>query len=342
MRFLRNPEVKYPLFFSLAVSAAAIITLSHLSRRSALSGGAVIGICAAALFLCIGSFLAADQILSKKVRSFTVKAERSLRGNRSIQFDDFREGDFSVLSHVVSNMAMSHARQEEQLKEEKGFLSVWLANITHQIKTPLTSITLSAESLAENEISPQSRKRAAHRILDSTEKITDFISTLLRISRLDADAVTLRTDPLPVPTLIEKACEPLEMYMELREIVLKKNVPDDAVITGDPTWMTQAISNIIKNCAEHSPPGGSVYIDVDDNPLRTRISIRDEGPGIDPEDLPRIFERFYRGKNPDGSGAGIGLSFSSDVIRKTGGTVKAENHPDGGAMFTVTMYKVNV
>ena len=143
----------------------------------------------------------------------------------------------------------------------------------------------------------------------------------------------------------KRLCVPLcvaKGIMELREITLERTGDLDAALHSDRLWLTQALLNIVKNCMEKTPPGGKISIDVADNAVATQFVIRDTGPGISPEDLPHIFERFYRGKNADENSVGIGLAFTNMVIHNLGGTVKAANHPDGGAMFTVRLIKMNV
>ena len=341
MRLLRNPEVRYPL---LAFFAAAGLTLGALAffLKGTANKDGVLWIVGGGFGLCCAVFLIGAAFHAKKVRSFTVKAERNLHGGRELQFDEFKEGDFSVLQQVVQSMALSHIRQEEQLQAEKGLLKQSLADITHQIKTPLSSLTLAAEQLLENEVEPAARKRAARKILDTSDHISELVSTLLKLSRLDADVVTFRDDTFTAEELIERVCETLEISMELREITLKKDVPPEITLQSDRLWLTEALMNIVKNCMEHTPAGGTVSIDVTENAVCTQFVICDTGPGIAEEDMPHLFERFYRGKNAGEDSVGIGLSFSKQVIRSLGGTIKPQNAPEGGAMFTVRMIKMNV
>ena len=341
MRLLRNPEIRGP-FIAAVIEAGLGLFIGFLLLKLDVSAGMVLWAMVPTLVICIGIFTFAAWLLFKKIRAFTLKAEESLHGKRDLQFDDFREGDLAVMKDVFQSMALSHARQAEQLEQEKGLLQQSLADITHQIKTPLSSLTLTAEALMEDDMTVADRKRAARKIIDTTDHISDLVATLLKLSRLDADAVTFRREPIQAEDLIESVCEPLEMTMELREIALVKNVPEDAVIRSDPLWLKEALLNIVKNCMEHTPAGGAVTVDVNDTAVATEIVIRDTGPGIDEEDLPRLFERFYRGKNAGPNSVGIGLAFTNQVVRALGGTVRAKNAPDGGAVFTVRMIKMNV
>lgn len=341
MRLLRNPEIRGP-FFAAVIEAGLGLFVGFFLLGLDVSASVVLWAMVPTLVICIGIFLFGAWLLFKKIRAFTLKAEESLHGKRDLQFDDFREGDLAVMKDVFQSMALSHARQAERLEQEKGLLQESLANIMHQLQTPLQTMTQTAEALMETDVSDAERKHAARTILDTSDHISALVSTLLKLSRLDAEAVTFRSEPIPAEDLIESVCEPLEMTMELREIRLVKNVTEDAVICSDPLWLKEALLNIVKNCMEHTPAGGTVTVDVNDTAVATEIVIRDTGPGIDEEDLPRLFERFYRGKNAGPNSVGIGLAFTNQVVRALGGTVRVKNAPDGGAVFTVRLIKMNV
>ena len=339
MRLLRNPEVRLTLLALIAAAGLSLGALALLMKYC--SDAVVLWAVGGAFALSIVIFLVASALHARKVRAFTLKAERNLHGSRELQFDEFKEGDFAVLQDVVQSMAMAHALQEEQLTNEKGLLKQSLADLTHQMKTPLQSLTLTAVQLLEEDVPPASRKRAARKIIDTTERFSELVKTLLKLSRLDAEAVTFRQDTFTAAELIDLACEDLEIPMELREIELVRNIPD-ITMRSDIQWLAQAVMNIVKNCMEHTPAGGSVMIDVTDSAVATEIVIRDTGPGISEDDLPHLFERFYRGKDAGPNSVGIGLAFTNQVVRALGGTVKAQNRPEGGAMFTVRMIKLNV
>ena len=138
--------------------------------------------------------------------------------------------------------------------------------------------------------------------------------------------------------IIEQASEPLAIRMELKDIAFA--IEDDgAVLSIDRAWTVEALSNILKNCMEHTPEGGKITARVEESPVFCRITISDTGTGFDPEDLAHIFERFYRGKNAADDSIGIGLALSREVIAAQGGTIVAKNADTGGAQFVITFYK---
>ena len=171
---------------------------------------------------------------------------------------------------------------------------------------------------------------------------TDYlINVLLKMSKIDAGTVTFEKKQVSVEKLIAKAAEPLEVALELKGQTLITDLRDESLI-GDLSWTTEAIGNIIKNCHEHTPRGGTITVKAESTPIYTEITISDSGSGIDREDLTHIFERFYKGKNSSDNSFGIGLALAQTIITGQDGTIKASNGRDGGAEFTIRFYKQTV
>ena len=230
--------------------------------------------------------------------------------------------------------------QKQQLQDDKIYLADSIADISHQIRTPLTSINLLVQFLSEPNISDERRMKLTHELLGLLSRIDWLITTLLKISKLDAGTVQFKRETLPLDELIRKSTSPLLVPIELREQTLA--VGAEGNFTGDVSWTVEAISNIVKNCMEHTPDGGRIEIKASENALYTEIIISDNGTGIDKEDLPHIFERFYKGKNSDDKRFGIGLALARTIITSQNGTIKAENNADKGALFTIRFYKGTV
>ena len=157
---------------------------------------------------------------------------------------------------------------------------------------------------------------------------------------LDAGTARFRAERTGLETLIQKSCAPLLIPIELRGQQLR--IRADGDFSGDLAWTCEAVGNIVKNCMEHTPAGGTIEIIAQENALYSEIVIRDNGTGIPPEDLPHIFERFYKGKNTDGKSFGIGLALSRMIITGQGGTVNAANRKPAGAVFSIRFYKGTV
>jgi signal transduction histidine kinase len=166
-----------------------------------------------------------------------------------------------------------------------------------------------------------------------------LITSLLKLSRLDAGIVVLKSEQIDVNNLIDAALRPFQIPMELHDIDVQVDAPKGMIIQGDAGWLAEAIQNILKNCIESAGEKGKIEIVCRDNPLFTEITIHDSGMGFEKEDLPRLFDRFYRGKNKNATGYGIGLALCKMLITRQGGTITAKNHPQGGAIFAIRFPK---
>src|SRR5690606_23390491 len=200
--------------------------------------------------------------------------------------------------------------QAEMLKKEKVYLADSLADISHQIRTPLTSINILLSLLSKKELPYKKRQELVNETEMLLSRIEWLISALLKISRLDAGTVTLQRKTVLVSELIKLSIAPIAIPLELREQQIEVNINGDETYKGDLSWSVEAIGNIIKNCMENTQKGGKITIQAEENPIYTEIVISDNGPGIDREDLPHLFKRFYKGKNAGSHSVGIGLALA--------------------------------
>lgn len=248
------------------------------------------------------------------------------------------EGELSILHSEITKMTLRIREQNDALKREKEHLADSLADIAHQLRTPLTSANLILSLLSNT---PDDTERKA--LLRETEELLVqmdwLITSLLKLSRLDAGIVVFQSGPIEVGGLFRAALRPFLIPMELHSIELRTEAPDGVMLQGDLGWLSEAIQNILKNCMESAGDHGRIEIKCTDTPLSVEITIRDNGAGIEPADLPRLFDRFYRGKGENASGYGIGLALCKMIITRQGGTVSAKNHPQGGAEFTICFPK---
>lgn len=248
------------------------------------------------------------------------------------------EGELSILQSEITKMTLRIREQNDALKDEKEHLADSLADIAHQLRTPLTSVNLIL-SLLENTPDENERKALIRETEELFAQMDWLLTSLLKLSRLDAGIVAFQSERIDVNTLISAALHPLLIPMELHDIALQIDVPKGIVIQGDSGWLSEAIQNILKNCLESAGDNGKIEIVCTDNPLFTEISIHDSGAGFKKEDLPYLFDRFYRGKNPGAKGYGIGLALCKMIITRQGGTITAKNHPQGGALFAIRFPK---
>lgn len=332
MGFWRNPEVYRSLLVHLGISILA----GAAGCFRALSYGAyVFGIC---LFMTALHLLVTYRRY-RKIALLAVEIDKMLH-NEDCSLQANSEGELAILQTEIQKMTIRLREHEQQLTEEKQYLSDSLADISHQLRTPLTSMHLLVTLLSEPELSAENRSKHLHELHSLLSRIDWLVTTLLKISRLDAGTVQLRQETISLSELLQTACTPLQIPAELKEQIL--SVSAEGCFYGDQAWTAEAVGNIVKNCMEHTPPGGEICIRAQENPLFSEIIITDNGSGIAPEDLPHIFERFYKGKDDDSPGFGIGLALARTIIMSQNGTIKAENLPEKGAKFTIRFYKGTV
>lgn len=274
----------------------------------------------------------------KSIARISDQIDLVLHNTERMDLDELEEGELSILYSEVKKMTLRIREQNDALKKEKTHLADSLADIAHQLRTPLTSVnlllTLLANTQDENE-----RKAFLRETEELLVRMDWLITSLLKISRLDAGVVEFQCGPIAVGTLIFAALRPLQIPIELHNIELYTDLPEGIVIQGDSGWLAEAIQNILKNCMESAGENGKIEIICKDTMLFTEISIHDNGAGFEREDLPCLFDRFYRGKSTNATGYGIGLALCRMIITRQGGTITAKNHPQGGAVFAIRFSK---
>ena len=264
--------------------------------------------------------------------------DRVLHGQDEVLVSESSEGELAVLSSEIHKMTLRLREQADKLKEDKLFLANAMADISHQLRTPLTSMNLVTEMLSKQTISQEMRAELMQDLRTQEEKVSWLVEALLKISRIDAGTAVFEPETVSVRELLIKAAQALEVSFEVRGIGLVFK-SDGGTLDVDPAWTREAIGNIIKNCIEHMQGGGRLRMSAETTSLYTEILIEDTGEGFYEEDLPHIFERYYRGKNAAPDSIGIGLALAQMIITEQNGTVTAENRQEGGARFIIRFYK---
>lgn len=275
----------------------------------------------------------------QKIASLSQEIDGILHGKESFDLHDYAEGELAILQGEISKLTVQLREQAAALRQDKVFLADSIADISHQIKTPLTAINLLVSRLSNPKLAETQRTRLLKEIEMLLSRIDWLISALLKMAKLDAKTANLQREPVPVAEVIQRAAATLAVPMELREQQLCITMNGNATYTGDLSWSVEAIVNILKNCMDHTPNGGEIRISAQENAIFTEIAISDNGCGIDKDDLPHIFERFYKGRRSGSQNVGIGLALARAIVTNQNGTIKAENNQDGGARFTVRFYK---
>lgn len=349
-----------------ALGGARIVTASINEAASMVTSGA--SDASATLFAAICTFVtglivtAIFIILTNRryraLANMAANLDRVLAGERDIRLRDMSEGELAILSSEIDKVIARLNLTVDELQAEKLALSDALADISHQLKTPLTSIAISTELIRDRLSARGDSEDLVERlrlIQTLQARVEDLVAALLKLARIDAGVIKLVCGDVDARELVRKSFEPLAIAFDIADVRFSADVQDGASYEGDLTWSVETLENILKNCMEHTPAGGCVSVRVTEDVLACRIRIEDTGPGIAESDLPHIFERFYRGSrdanatpsevNP--AGVGIGLALSKSLVTAQGGTLTAENLRDEngnitGAAFNLVFFKTVV
>ena len=268
--------------------------------------------------------------------------DRILHGGGELLLSSYEEGEIAILRDEIYKMTVRLREQSETLAEDKEALADSLADISHQIRTPLTTLNLMTARMMREGDDPEQRKRILREMNRMLERIEWLITALLKMSKLDAGAIRLEPADISMEKFMKKVLEPFEIQMDLRDQRCRIVGAEGMTFTADEAWTLEAVRNVVKNSLEYTPDGEALEISCEDNPLYTEISVCDSGSGIDPEDLPHLFERFYKGKNAGSSSFGIGLALAQSIMSRQNGVIRAENRRQGGSRFRIRFYKQTI
>jgi signal transduction histidine kinase len=274
------------------------------------------------------------------IRMLNQGIKRVVEGDFSLRFSFIGEGPFSVLAHNFNQMAERLENALAEITKEKIFLKDTLANISHQLKTPITSMSLFTEALINNSsMGKDDVEKIGCKMRSSLYCMEWLIKKILKLAKIEGGIVEYNKTNRSFKETIEKAVEPILISIEEKNINFRVKA-EEGSYPHDRGWTSEALTNIIKNSIDHTKQCGEISICYESNSLYHKITISDNGEGIDKEDLPHIFERFYKGKGSSGirktDSIGIGLALSKSIIEGQGGFLQVESIKEQGSKFTVT------
>lgn len=257
------------------------------------------------------------------------------KGNYKLNIEGVSEGKLSIFEDQIYKTTLALRESKEEQEKEKLNLARNIADISHQLKTPLTSMGIMTDLLLDSEVDEQNRY-FIDQLNMQIERLSGLVQVLLKLAQFDAGTVKLKRQEIAIPSFIEEVVEMLEGPIKKKEIQIQQD-GEEAYFVGDRNWTYEAVHNILYNCVQHSPQGAMIKIEWSQNPIYTEIIIQDQGGGISIEDLPHIFTRFYKGKNASKESIGIGLAMAKTIIEKQNGAIKVENVEEG-AQFQIKFY----
>lgn len=290
--------------------------------------------------LIILIFYLYDKNKSKKIKEITKMISKINNRQFDIDINDFNEGELSILKNEISKTTTMLRQVADNSVKDKLNLKDSLGDISHQLKTPLTSITIMIDNILDNpDMDEKTRKKFLINIKREILNINFLVMSLLKLSKFDANVVKFNKESVYLKDIIIESIKNVSMIKELKNITIKVSGDDNIKLLCDFKWQVESITNILKNSIEHTSEYGTVEVNYSENKLYTRILIKDNGKGINSDDLPHIFDRFYKGKNGSDDSFGIGLSLSKTIIEKEGGSITVKSTPNIGTIFTIKYLK---
>lgn len=337
MKILANRIIK--LFFSkilacIAAFVAAALVLMHLSFVSPALSIFFCALCMALviLVLCYGYFKEQNRTIETAVTEITAY----ISGNPDARIECNDEGELFRLFHEVNTLVSTlnaHAQQELQSKE---FLKDTIADISHQLKTPLAALNIYNGILQSETENPQAIEEFTALSEQELGRIETLVQNLLKITKMDAGTVVLEKQMENVSEMMSRVQKHFAFRAEQEEKEISLTGDPDVTLLCDRDWLTEALDNIVKNALDHTKKGDWIHITWKQSPVILQIRIEDNGCGIHPEDLYHIFKRFYRSKFSKATqGIGLGLPLAKSIIIAHSGTVKVDSELGVGTTFII-------
>ena len=322
--------------YGITENDSAIVKLEETQNNTIIYSSAVIGILILAIIVI---WLVNRMIQKRKIDGITKYIREINNRNYELKIKENAEDELSNLRNELYKITLMLKEEAENSKKDKKFLAKSLSDISHQIKTPLTSISIMLDEIKDNEnMDEETRQRFIFEISRQVEQISFLTIALLKLSKLDSGTVEFEKSKYRLDELVQNAIKNLEIPLEIKNQEVISSLKE-AYIIGDYKWTLEAITNIIKNCIEHTKENKKIYVEIRETNVYTELIIRDEGEGIEEKDLKHIFDRFYKGKNSSENSFGIGLSLSKSILEKQNASITCASRLNEGTTFKIYFYE---
>lgn len=313
----------------------ALISMNNENRKIFIINNAIFG-----LFIVILStvLIARNNYENKKIEEIIHLIEEINKKNYNLNIKGTDETTISKLKNEIYKTVVMLKNDAENSLKDKIIIKTYLEDISHQLKTPLTVISIALDNLIDNpKMDEKSRNEFISKIAKENANINNLVQNLLKLSRFDVNVINFANKNISIKELLNKAVDKVSLVADLKNVDLKLNVLENFNLNIDPNWQIEAISNIVKNAIEHSNENDAVYINAEDNKIYSKIEIINNGT-ISDKELNKIFDRFYTNKKGYSESVGIGLSLAKNIIEKNNGKIDV-NSKDGKTAFIIKYYK---
>ncbi len=295
---------------------------------------ALLGIC----IICISLYYISNQ--NKEINEINSYLKKVNNGNYKLNIEQNDDDELSKLRNELYKTTILLREAAENSKKENKNLSNALENISHQLKTPITSVRIMIDNLYENpEMDEKTREDFLKTISKQIDWISSLVISLLKLAKFDSGTITMNDDIVDVEKLIGGAIENLSILLDIKNIEVITDVQPDLEFKLDYNWQLEALTNIIKNSIEHSKENSKIDIKVENSSVMLKIIIKDYGEGISKKDVNHIFQRFYKAENAANDSIGIGLALAKTIIEKDNGCISVTSKKGEGTTFTIKYLK---
>ncbi|MBY2477101.1 HAMP domain-containing histidine kinase [Clostridioides difficile] len=289
------------------------------------------------IFILIASYF---KVMYNDLSDMTKYVYYSSEGKSFNMKNKNQEGQIGLLKTELLKMTTILNEKVELLKSEKIFLNNTISDISHQLKTPMTSLIM-LNDLLYNDVPYEVKIDFLDKIKNQLNRMDWLIKSMLKLSKVEAKVIKFKKDKIKFSELIHRAMQPMKIPMEIKNQKLTIEGNDNVSYIGDIDWSVEALVNIIKNCIEHTPEFGNISMAYKENPLFSELIIKDDGEGIDKKDIPHIFKRFYRGRSSSKEDSvGIGLAMSKSIIESQNGDIYVNSEKGKGTEFHIIFHKM--
>ena len=290
------------------------------------------------LMLCMILTLSCFKKIYDDIKDMTDYAYNSSEGRNFEMKNRNQEGQIGLLKTELIKMTNILKEKVELLNNEKIFLNNTISDISHQLKTPMTSLIILNDLMYED-LPTETKIEFLDKIKSQLNRMEWLVKSMLKLSKVEAKVINFEKKEVKINELIKRSVAPSLIPMEIKNIKLSIDGDENTSYIGDINWSSEAFVNIIKNCIEHTPQDGRIDINYAQNPLYCEVVIKDSGEGIDKKDLPHIFKRFYKGKTSKEDSVGIGLAMAKSIIESQNGDIYVESEINKGTEFHIIFHK---
>ena len=330
MEILNNKEENEPLFekYSIDIEKDSLVLENERSYHKFLLLNITFFLIT--IILLVFMFLKYNNKLDKEIRKITKYIEEINKKNYTLNIDEISEDELSILKNEIYKTTIMLKESAENSLKDKKQLKKSLEDISHQLKTPLTSILIMLDNLMDNpDMDDITREDFLKDIKKDAMNINFFVQTILKLSKFDSNTIHFIKEENLVSDIINESIQNISTLCDLRNIKIEIIGDKKSKIYCDFKWQVEALTNVLKNCIDHSKDNEKIIINYEQNKVYTSIIIEDFGSGIEKEDLPHIFERFYKGKNATSDSIGIGLSLTKTIIEEDNGNITVKSSLKG-------------